>query len=142
MSPELLFKICNIFVLPGWLLLIFLPKWKWSAKFISAILIPFILASVYIYLILAYFWGAKGGFASLDQVTTLFDSPHLLLAGWVHYLAFDLFVGCWELRDSQKLNISHFLLIPCLILTFLFGPAGLFLYLILRYFISKKITID
>jgi hypothetical protein len=56
----------------------------------------------------------------------------LLLAGWVHYLAFDLFIGSWQVRDSQQRGIGHLFVIPCLVLTFLFGPAGLLCYLALR----------
>ena len=140
MTPELIFKICNIAVVPGWLLLIFLPKWKFSSFFITAILIPGLLAVIYIYLISIHFWGTDGGFASLAQVALLFQNKYIILAGWVHYLAFDLFVGSWEVRDGQKLGIPHVLIVPCLILTFFFGPAGLFLYFIFRA--AKKMNVN
>ena len=65
-------------------------------------------------------------------VAKLFSNRWLLLAGWIHYLAFDLFIGAWEVRDAQDLGISHFIVIPCLLLTFLFGPAGLLLYFVIR----------
>ena len=127
-------------VVPGWLLLIFLPKWKFSTTFIASILIPGLLSIVYVYLISVHFWGIDGGFGSLAQVALLFENKYIVLAGWVHYLAFDLFIGSWEVRDGQQLGIPHILLIPCLILTFLFGPAGLFLYLIFRA--AKKMTVN
>ncbi len=57
----------------------------------------------------------------------------LLLAGWIHYLAFDLFVGSWEVSDAHAQGIHHLLLVPCLLATFMVGPAGLALYFILKY---------
>ena len=71
---------------------------------------------------------AEGGFSSLAGVAALFREPWLLLAGWVHYLAFDMLVGNWEVRDARSRGIPHLLVVPCLVLTFLFGPAGWLLY--------------
>ncbi len=73
-----------------------------------------------------------GGFGSLEAVGILFANPYVMTAGWIHYLAFDLFVGAWELNDSQKQGIPHWFVIPCLLITFILGPAGLALYLIIR----------
>jgi hypothetical protein len=75
---------------------------------------------------------SDGGFESLEPVARLFANRWLLLAGWVHYLAFDLFVGSWEVRDARSHNIPHWLVLPCLFLTFLFGPAGWLLYMAVR----------
>jgi len=72
-------------------------------------------------------------------VMKLFTNEWAALAGWIHYLAFDLFVGCWEVRDAQAKNISHWYVIPCLILTFLFGPIGFLLYSILRLFLAREV---
>ena len=79
-----------------------------------------------------FFDAQGGGFNSLEQVTALFQNKYIILAGWIHYLAFDLFIGSWEVRDSQQHAISHWLVIPCLILTFMAGPAGLLLYFIFK----------
>ena len=126
MSPELLFDICNKFVLPAWALLMFLPKWEWTKRIIFHAWIPILLGVAYIY---AFASGGPtpegGGFGSLEQVMVLFASPHAALAGWIHYLAFDLFIGAWEVRDSQRNGVSHWLVIPCLILTFLGGTRRL-----------------
>jgi ABA DEFICIENT 4-like len=65
-------------------------------------------------------------------VRLLFQDDYLLLAGWIHYLAFDLFIGGWEARDAKRLGLPHLLLVPCLVLTFLFGPVGLLAYFTLR----------
>ncbi|HEU6452531.1 MAG TPA: ABA4-like family protein, partial [Gemmatimonadaceae bacterium] len=67
-----------------------------------------------------------------------FENPWALLAGWVHYLAFDLFVGGWEVRDAQRRGIPHLLVVPALVLTFLFGPGGLLLYLAIRSLVRRK----
>ena len=71
-------------------------------------------------------------FSSLDGVASLFANRWLLLAGWTHYLAFDLLVGVWEVHDSRDRRIPHLLVIPCLALTFMFGPAGWLLYQLIR----------
>ena len=68
----------------------------------------------------------------------LFTNEWAVLAGWIHYLAFDLFVGSWEVRDSQERGVSHVLVIPCLFLTFMFGPIGFLAYTILRHFAANK----
>ncbi len=141
MTPERLFSFASTIVLPGWLLLVFAPRWKWTARFICALVIPVLLGLLYLYIILVHWRGSEGGFGSLGQVSDLFQSPWLLLAGWVHYLAFDLFIGAWEVRDAQRERIHHLLVIPCLFLTFMFGPIGLLLYLGLRAGTRKKILI-
>lgn len=140
MSYEIIFSICNTAVLPGWLLLAILPRWKWTARLITSVIIPAIFGLVYLYLVITQFGKTEGGFGSLSQVQQLFQNPAMLLAGWIHYLAFDLFIGSWEVRDAQRLGLNHLLVIPCLALTFLFGPIGLMLYFLLR-FVAKKQTL-
>jgi hypothetical protein len=132
MNADQIFRICNLAALLGWLILVFAGHAKWAARLVTGILIPALLAVVYVTLIVLHFGESRGGFGTLDAVSTLFTNRWLVLAGWIHYLAFDLFIGSWQVRDAQKLGISHLLVIPCLVLTFLFGPAGLLLYLILR----------
>ena len=138
MSPETLFSICSTLVLPGWLLLVIAPRWKWTARLICAVLLPLVLALVYLYLIVTHFGASEGGFGSLAEVARLFQNPHNLLAGWIHYLAFDLFVGAWEVRDAQRVGLHHLLVVPCLLLTFFFGPVGLLLYFVLRFAFKRK----
>ena len=77
---------------------------------------------------------SEGGFSTLAAVRTLFDNPWTLLAGWAHYLAFDLFIGGWQVRDAQRHGIRYVLIVPALVLTFLFGPAGWLLYMGIRRF--------
>ena len=131
MPLEALFSIANLAAMAGWLLLAAAPGWRRTQQ-IAGLLLPLALAVAYIAL-LAAFWGrAEGGFGSLEGVATLFETPGLLLAGWVHYLAFDLFVGAWEVRDARARGVRHVFVLPCLLLTFLFGPAGFAAYLAVR----------
>jgi hypothetical protein len=130
-----LFHVCSAAVIPGWLLLVFLPGWKWTQRITTFFLIvP--LAALYLGLLLAH-WNSHLGVGSLDQVYAIFQNPAMVLAGWVHYLAFDLFIGSWEVRDARKIGIHLLLVIPCLVGTFLIGPVGLLLYLLLRLGIKK-----
>jgi len=97
--------------------------------------LPLGLAAAYTGLIAIHYLGphrGEGGFGSLAQVAALFRDPWALLAGWVHYLCFDLAVGSWETRDAHRRGVPHLALVPCLLTTFLVGPLGLLLYSAVR----------
>jgi hypothetical protein len=141
-NPDLLFKLANNAALIGWISLVFLPRWRWSARLIAPVLVPALLAALYSLLVVTQFRHSSGGFASLASVALLFQNRAVLLAGWVHYLAFDLFVGSWEVRDAQRIGVAHYLTVPCLLLTFLFGPAGWLLYILIRSGAIRTIGID
>lgn len=128
MTPELVFSVANVLALLSWLLLVVLPRRRWVANAVAGIGVPALLAAVYVALIATHWSGSSGGFSTLANVALLFANPWLLLAGWVHYLCFDLLVGCWEIRDARDHGVPHLLVIPCLVLTFMFGPAGWLLY--------------
>jgi hypothetical protein len=128
-------------VLPGWLLLVLLPRWKWTARLVCPVVIPLLLALVYLWLVATSFGRTPGDFGSLEGVSQLFQNRWVLLAGWIHYLAFDLFVGAWEVRDAQRTGIHHLLVVPCLALTFLLGPTGLLLYFALRAALRRKLSV-
>jgi Domain of unknown function (DUF4281) len=132
MSAEHIFSVANAVALCGWLLLIVLPGKKWVSGVVSGVAIPAAFAALYTVVIAIHFAGSDGGFSSLPDVARLFSNPWLLVAGWVHYLAFDLLVGSWEARDARERGIAHPIVVPCLILTFLFGPAGWLLYMGIR----------
>jgi len=145
MELETLFSAASLVVLPGWLLLVFLPGWRWTTALITSILLPGVLAVMYLGLMIAYFNAAPGGFSafnSLAGVKGLFQIDGLLLAGWIHYLAFDLFIGSWEVRDSRRIGVPHLLVVPCLLGTFMLGPIGLLAYLVLRFVVRRQWTID
>jgi hypothetical protein len=128
---ETVFSICSMLAMAGWLLLVALPRHR-LAHAVASVGIPLALAAVYLVLIAQHFGSADGGFGSLAEVARLFANPALLLAGWLHYLAFDLFIGAWEVRDAQRHGVPHLLVIPCLLLTFLLGPIGLLCYMAAR----------
>jgi hypothetical protein len=94
---------------------------------------------VYLGIIVTKFGGTEGDFSSLDGVSKLFADPYALTAGWIHYLAFDMFIGGWEVTDSQKYGISHWKVVPCLVFTFLFGPIGLLAYYVVRALHTKTL---
>lgn len=135
-APEL-FTIANLFILPGWVLLAVLPAWKWT-RVLSAYVIPGVLSVLYVVVMLTDVGFATGGFGSIEQVGMMFQNEWLLLAGWVHYLAFDLFIGAWEVRDAQRLEVPHLLVVPCLALTFIAGPVGLAAYFVVRAAVVRK----
>jgi len=125
----------------GWALLVFAPRWRWSQR-VASVIIPLTLAIVYVVLIVLYFAKSSGGFGTLGQVAQLFQNPWLLLAGWIHYLAFDLFLGAWQVRQAQRLRITHLLVIPCLLFTFLFGPVGLLAFWAIRSVVKGQLFLD
>src|SRR5262245_28984148 len=138
MTPNLLFSIMNDVSLVAWILLAVLPRRRWVADVLAAFVVPAFFAVAYIAIIVSQFGRSSGGFSSLPAVATLFGNPWLLLAGWIHYLAFDLFVGSWEMRDARERAIPHLAVVPCLALTLMFGPAGWLLYCGVRRAFNTK----
>jgi hypothetical protein len=132
MNLNLCFWLANNLALVGWLCLIVFPGKRWSVNLLGPVVIPGFIAALYTVLAITQFGRSGGNFQSLAGVSQLFANRALLLAGWIHYLSFDLFIGSWEVRDSRRLGIRHYLVVPCLILTFLFGPAGWLLYFLIR----------
>ncbi|WP_035557911.1 ABA4-like family protein [Hymenobacter sp. IS2118] len=135
LTPDFLFSLANPLAALGWLLLLLAPRWRGTRAVVLSGALPLLLAATYVVLIgyqtLAH-PVAGAGFGSLAEVGALFGEPWALLAGWVHYLCFDLAVGAWETRDAQRRGVPHLVLIPCLAATFLLGPLGLLLYCGLR----------
>ena len=114
MSPDVLFQIANSTALLGWAVLLVSPLLPGVADRVSGFAIPILLSIAY------------------AGLTRLFQTRELLLAGWIHYLAFDLFVGAWIVRTARRDAMPFLLIVPCLALTFLFGPAGLLTFLAIR----------
>lgn len=124
MGWEPLFGVVNKLAIVGWLALLLAPILPRLADLIASYVVPLLLSVAYGGLILAFWSGAEGGFDSLANVMRLFGRPEIALAGWLHYLAFDLFIGAWEVRTARDERIAFALVVPCLALTFLFGPIG------------------
>ena len=141
MTPEQVFSLANLIAVVAWLVLILLGRKYWVHAVVIGAIVPLLFTVLYTGLIIAHWAGAEGGFGTLAEVQALFSNEWLLLAGWVHYLAFDLFVGCWEVRDAQKHGIPHWAIVPNLILTFLFPPAGLLLYFVIRSLKDRKLSL-
>ena len=133
MTPEQLFSVANTVALVAWLALILFQRHRWATNVVVVAAVS-LFAATYIPLIAARFFGSSGGFSSLAGVATLFADPWLMVAGWLHYLAFDLLVGRWEAQDAASRGLSPWLVAPCLLMTFMFGPAGWLLYMSIRRF--------
>lgn len=137
LTPDFLFALANPLALLGWALLVLAPRWIGTRRLVLSGALPLVLATAYVLLIEWHYLGehaGQGGFSSLSEVAALFRDPWALLAGWVHYLCFDMAVGIWESLDARRRGVPHLLLVPALLLTFLFGPLGLLLYSVLRRF--------
>ena len=132
MSLEQIFSLSGLIAMTGWAGLVLAPRWTVTRDWLAPVIAPLLIAMVYVWLMTSNSRPEGGGFGSLQEVTLLFSDPHLLLAGWIHYLAFDLFVGAWEVRDAQRQGIHHLLVIPCLFATLMAGPGGLALYWLIR----------
>jgi hypothetical protein len=143
MDPNTVFLFCNYGVLPAWLMLAFLPRHPLTQAVVHQVWIPGLLALFYIWAFAAGDPAPEGaGFGSLAALMLLFQSPTALLAGWIHYIAFDLFVGAWQVRDAQRLSINHWLVLPCLFFTLMTGPIGLLLYAILRFALKRQTSLQ
>jgi hypothetical protein len=138
MTPELLFRLANGFVLMGWAVLIagIVLNRAWLRDKLAGIYWPLALSAGYC-IAISLGLGSGGGFDSLPAVRQLFMNDWALLAGWVHYLAFDLFIGAWIAREASRSGVSRLFLIPVLPLTFLFGPAGFLLSQVIKLTFGK-----
>ncbi|HEX2542632.1 MAG TPA: abscisic acid-deficient protein Aba4 family protein [Caldimonas sp.] len=140
LPPDLVFRIANAVALVAW---IALAASLWSARAAPTLrrlagrAAPLAFALVYVLLFASHGMGG-GGFDSLAAVQRLLSVPGLLVAGWLHYLAFDLFVGAWVAEQADALGLPRLLVLPVLALTFLFGPAGLLAFALLRFAASRR----
>jgi len=137
-SPDAVFGAASSLAMVGWTALALSPArapWAGAARLFAGRVVPVLLAVAYVVLF-ARNGMADGGYGSLAEVRRLFAVPELLAAGWLHYLAFDLFVGAWIAERGAALGLPHLALLPLLALTFLFGPAGLLAFVVLRGFVQ------
>lgn len=128
MVPAQIFSMVSAIAALQWVLLIIFPKWRVTQWLIRYPLVPVMLSVIYCVYITGFFGIQGGGFNSIQEVRRLFANDGVLLAGWVHYLAFDLLIGFSIIKSAQEKAVSHWLVIPCLLLTFMFGPVGFLLY--------------
>ncbi len=143
MNAETIFSISNNLSLVAWLFLIFLPYWKWTRYVIISGGVSLIFGALYIFLFLTNLSALPDmSDMSLAAIAQGFSDPNLALIGWIHYLAFDLFVGAWETHDAQRWQIKHIWVVPCLIFTFMFGPTGLVLYFIVKAIATRRLDVE
>lgn len=139
MTLEAIFGMASTFAFFSWIaLFIFYPqRWLYSTLFSGVFLI---LGATYAFFIFNGLSGgeAAGGFTTLADVRGLFASDEALLAGWIHYLVFDLFVGMWITKDAWEKDINRWMLLPVLLFTFMMGPLGLMIYFIVRGVKTKQ----
>jgi hypothetical protein len=138
MQAETIFSAANTLAMAGWLALLAAPRAPLITWRIAGLAIPALLAALYAVLLALHAPGAEGGFSSLARIAALFRTEGVLLAGWVHYLAFDLFIGAWICRRGAAEGLNPWLVRLCLPPTFLAGPVGLLLFLGLRAAFAKE----
>ena len=144
---EILYMWINLGVLPFWFILIVFPQSHFSRICVASIF-PMILLSV-AYLFILYksyligydFFGNFTLYLGLNELSRLFEDNLYLLIFWTHFIAINLFVGGWIVKDSQKFSINKILLAIPLIITYFIGPIGLFVYWIFRIFYAKRINL-
>jgi hypothetical protein len=134
MTTETLFSLSSLLVMPFWFLMIVLPHWRWTRRIVGSPLIALPAALLYAALVLPQVGAIFPAVSSptLGGIAALLGTPAGALIGWVHFLAFDLFVGRWAYLDSQERGISAWLMAPLLFLILMLGPLGFALYLLAR----------
>lgn len=131
-NMELIFKIANLSVIPAWILIAFFPKSIITKKLVFSYWWHIVLAITYAIFI---FWGmyenTSGSMESLSNLRLSFKNDSILLAAWIHYLVFDLFVGVWIVKEAEKLSLNKVIVIPILFFTLMLGPVGFLLFFVL-----------
>jgi len=130
MLYETIFNIFNSGILFFWILLLVFPKKVFTQKIIAFPWVPLVIAIGYVYFLSTTTGTFSADFSSLYGLTEMFQNakPRGVAAGWLHYLAFDFWVGCWMLKNSQEKRVKHVWMILPLICTFMLGPLGIILY--------------
>ena len=144
---DMLYYWVNLGILPFWLILIFFPKSHLSRYIVTSIFPFFILSIAYIFVLYRSYLNSFDFlnnfnlYISIDNLSELFSSKNFLMMFWIHFISINLFVGGWIVRDSQKFMINKFLLFLPLIITYLIGPLGIFVYWFIRIFYSKNVNL-
>jgi len=144
---ETLYMWVNIGVLPFWLMLIFFPQSHLCRIFVASIFPILLLSGAYIfvlyksYLIGYDFIGNFSLYLNLDELSRLFEDHLYLMLFWIHFIAINLFIGGWIVKDSQKFYINKITISIPLIITYFIGPIGLFFYWVIRIFYAKRMNL-
>ena len=146
-SIETLYMWINLGVLPFWFILIVFPQSHLSRIFVTSIFPFFILSGVYIFVLyksylIGYDFDVNFSlYLGLNELSRLFEDHLYIMIFWTHFIAINLFIGGWIVKDSQKFSINKVLMAVPLIVTYLIGPIGIFLYWIIRIFYAKRISL-
>lgn len=133
MTADNFYWYASVLIFVPWAALVFAPNWKWTETLAFACAIILLIAAT-AFTVQHLRTGNEGGHVfSLDGLKNLFRSSHMVLTGWLNYLSFSLLVGIWESHDARRQKIPHMVVAPCLLLTLLLGPAGLLVYMLLRW---------
>jgi hypothetical protein len=129
-----LFSLSSLLVMPFWLLMIFLPGWTWTKRVIASPWIAAFAAALYGALVLPSVLQILPAVMnpSLEGIQSLLGTPADATIAWVHFLAFDLFVGRWVYLDSRERGLSPFIVSPILFFVLMLGPLGFLVYLFVR----------
>ena len=144
---EILYFWVNLGVLPFWLILIFFPSSNINKFFVTSILPILLLSGAYIfalyksYLNTYDFIGNFELYLSISNLSNLFSNNLFLILFWIHFVSINLFVGGWRVKDSKKLVMNKILVAFPLIITYLIGPLGVFIYWLIRIFYAKSINL-
>ena len=144
---ETLYMWINLGVLPFWFILIFFPQSHLCRIFVTSVFPIFVLGAVYFfilyksYLIEYDFVGNFSLYLGLNELSRLFEDSLYIMLFWTHFIAINLFIGGWIVKDSQSFYINKILLTVPLVTTYLIGPIGLFVYWIIRIFYAKRISL-
>ena len=134
-SLEAVFRIANFGAVVGWIVLVLAAVFGWRRALtrFCGTLVPLLLATAYVVLLIAHWGGPQVDFTSLAGVGAMFRQPVAVLAGWLHYLAFDLLVGVMVVERFLDDRMPRILLVPVLPLVFFFGPAGWLVFQAIRF---------
>ena len=144
---EMLYYWVNLGVLPFWLILIFFPQSHICKYLVTSIFPIFLLGGAYIFMLYKSYIGSydfDGNFdlyLGIDNISDLFSDKTFLMMFWIHFISINLFAGGWIVRDSQKLAINKIVIIFPLLITYLIGPIGIFIYWLIRIFYAKSINL-
>ncbi|WP_204490575.1 ABA4-like family protein [Archangium primigenium] len=132
MTDELLLRLLNPLVLFGWGALLLAPRARVTRWWLESDVLPLVIGVLYLVKVGPHLPGLLGQYDTLAHITEALSLPGMMLAGWMHYLAFDFLVGRVILADSQRRGLPHLLVVPCLVLTFMLGPSGYLAYALVR----------
>ena len=144
---EMLYFWVNLGVLPFWLILIFFPQSQICKIFVTSVFPIFLLSGAYIFMLYKSYLGSYDFiinfnlYLGISEIQDLFSNQIFLIMFWIHFISINLFTGGWIVKDSQKFNINKLLIILPLIITYLIGPIGLFIYWLVRIFYAKNINL-